>query len=424
MKKHDVKLLSIILNSVAIITVCAILIGATFAWFTDSAISSGNKIRAGSLKVDLELLDTAGGWSSIKNDNTPIFNNDKWEPGYTEIKILKIENEGTLALKWKTTLVPQGGISKLADVIDVYVLPSNTELTYPESRTLDGYYYAGTLTEFIEALETNTKGTLLGGESAYLGIALKMRQDAGNEYQGLDLGGNIDVVISAAQVSSETDSIDAEYDAEAPYPVVICTAQSLKDAMLVKGAKIRLESDIVIDASTPLQYGSYMFLANGREVTIDLNGHDIIIDETTSRKLEFMFTTANKGVLNIVGEGTLVSRNGRSGIFWGMNKNDQINIYGGTFVIEGDSWDNNILYVTSGNIDVYGGTFCYPEGMKCANAQDSQGNRLGIVFHEGALLQSSLYQAGDSARIQLAEGCSIEPVEIDGETWYRVTANN
>ena len=270
----------------------------------------------------------------------------------------------------------------------------------------------------------STKGILLGGESAYLGIALKMR-NVGNEYQGLSLGSPFDIVISATQLSSENDSIDSDYDSGAEYPTVVCDSQSLKDAMLVRGARIKLESDILVTSSTPLQWGSYMFVANGREVTIDLNGHDIVFDETASKKVLYMFTTANGGTLNIVSEGNLITKNKQTGICWAMNKNDQINIYGGNLISNSNEGDpkeaSHLLYTNSGRIDVFGGKFYYESASWCANAEDKQGNRLCIVFHEGVLLQHEGFRQGDEARIQLAENCELVPVEIDGEIWYRVT---
>ena len=160
----NIKSSSLIFNVLAIVIVSAILIGSTFAWFTDTAISSENKIQAGTLKIDLELLDQENGWVSIKTNSDPIFNYDKWEPGYTDIKILKIENEGSLALQWKAKFVSQNPLSKLAEVIDVYVLPSETELSYPTDRSLEGYTCVGTVKDFVNSIETTTKGTLLAGE--------------------------------------------------------------------------------------------------------------------------------------------------------------------------------------------------------------------------------------------------------------------
>ena len=200
------------------------LLGTTFAWFTDSVTSGGNKIAAGNLKVDLELLDKESNtWKSLKRDKDPIFSNEKWEPGYTEVKMLKVENEGSLTLTWKATMVSYGEISELAEVIDVYVrdfgvLEDASSVTYPTGRNLDGYTRVGTAAEFLSTMEETTKGVLNAGQSAYLGLALKMREDAGNEYQGMSLGGTFDIVILATQGAFENDSFDDSYDTNASFP--------------------------------------------------------------------------------------------------------------------------------------------------------------------------------------------------------------
>ena len=215
---------AIISSILALILCFAMLLGSTFAWFTDSASSSGNKIVSGTLDVDFELLDKdTGVWNSLKGTNAPIFNYDKWEPGYTEVKILKVENLGTLALKWKAVFTSEKDLSALADVIDVYVLPygvlddaAAASLAYPQDLT--GYTCVGSLASYLNTIETSTYGNLEAGESAYLGIALQMKSDAGNEYQGLDLCGSFDLTIVAAQRMSESDSFGTSYDSGATYP--------------------------------------------------------------------------------------------------------------------------------------------------------------------------------------------------------------
>ena len=418
----NIKLAALITNVIAIAVTCAILLGSTFAWFTDSVSSSGNKIESGALKIDLELLDRGGNWNSIKEDKNPIFDYENWEPGYTDIKILKVENEETLALKWIAKFVCSTPLSELADVIDVYVNPSSTELAYPTDRNLEGYEHVGTVSDFVNTIEETTYGSLDAGECAYLGIALKMSDLAGNEYQNMTLGA-FDIKIVAIQESAESDALGSDYDADLlPTASYVSSAADLKSAMLVKDAYIKLNEDIIVDASTPLQYGSYMFLANGREITIDLNGHSMILDETASKKVLYMFTTANGGTLNIVGEGTISAQNKSSGICWAMNKNDQINIYGGTYMVNGENWGEaqSILYTTSGSIDVYGGKF-YGTGHWISNVEDKQGSRICIVFHEGVLFESDDIQQGDSARIKLADGCTKVEVVIGDETWYMVS---
>lgn len=214
----------------------------------------------------------------------------------------------------------------------------------------------------------------------------------------------------------ETDSATA---------IFVNNAQELKDAMLIRGAKIYLGKDIVVDADTPLQWSKYMFVANGREVTINLNGKNITVTEDASLKTNGLFTTANGGTLNIVGEGTVEVKNGKSGIFHAMNANDQINVYGGTYISNSDNGGDAlaIIYTNSGNVDVYGGKFCPLDGIECANAEDLHGTRTSIVFHEGALLKHDKFYAGSdnsSGRIKLEDGYTLQETVISGTTWYKV----
>ena len=198
------------------------LVGTTYAWFTDSVTSAGNKIESGNLKLDLELLDENDNtWKSIKESKKPLFTHENWEPGYVDVTVLKVENEGSLALKWQARFVSEKGVSELAEAIDVYVKPSATEIGYPASRSEisaeNGWQMVGTLDKFIDTLSDTTYGDLLPEQSAYLGIALKMQESAGNEYQNLTLG-EFDIRIVATQMSYEKDDLGTDYDNSAEWP--------------------------------------------------------------------------------------------------------------------------------------------------------------------------------------------------------------
>lgn len=192
----------------------SMLIGSTWAWFTDSAVSSGNKIQAGTLKLKLEMKNkTNGDWQDITTSSDPVFNYDMWEPGYTEAAALKITNDGSLALKYAAKFVGTAALTKLADVIDVYT--SETE-TLPSARTdLETWTKQGTLSEFFNTADTVVTGTLTASQSKYLAIAFKMQESAGNEYQGLSLGGAFDIQVLATQWTDEADSFGKDYDAAA-----------------------------------------------------------------------------------------------------------------------------------------------------------------------------------------------------------------
>ena len=117
---------SFLTSCVALFLCFAMLLGTTFAWFTDVVTSSSNKIVSGTLDLDLQLEDKdSGTYSSINESSDPIFNYDKWEPGYTDAKVLKVENVGSLAFKWVGNFVSRKAISNLSEVIDVYIKTSD-----------------------------------------------------------------------------------------------------------------------------------------------------------------------------------------------------------------------------------------------------------------------------------------------------------
>lgn len=207
---------TLILSLASLVLCFTMLLGTTFAWFTDSVTSTGNKIASGTLKVDLEVLAEDGSaWASVKDDPAPIFNYEKWEPGFVQVKVLRVVNEGSLALKWKAALSSAAPVGELAQVIDVYVKVGLEE--YPDKRVdLDTWENVGTLANFIDNIETTTIGELAANSSAALGIAFKMQESADNTYQGKELGA-FDIMILATQLAAEDDSFGIDYDVNAEY---------------------------------------------------------------------------------------------------------------------------------------------------------------------------------------------------------------
>ena len=105
-----------LLTSVLAMVVClAMLVGSTFAWFTDTATTGVNKIQAGNLDIELSYKNNSTGGEFKKADkNTSVFNDDAlWEPGHVEYVVLKIRNAGSLALKYKLGINIAGGWAQL-----------------------------------------------------------------------------------------------------------------------------------------------------------------------------------------------------------------------------------------------------------------------------------------------------------------------
>ena len=204
--------------SVLSLVLCfSMLVGTTFAWFTDSVTSENNIIKSGNIKVEMH-------WAQGKDDPATanwqdasqgaIFGYEKWEPGYTEVRHIKIENKGRLALQYKIIIVANGEVSDLADVIDVYYLDPAAQVT--DRAQLTERNKLGTLTEVLANLDETGIGYLASGDSDTITLALKMRESAGNEYQNATLcEGGFSVQLLATQAIGEHDSFGDDYDKNA-----------------------------------------------------------------------------------------------------------------------------------------------------------------------------------------------------------------
>ena len=209
------------MSFVSVFLCVCMLVGTTFAWFTDSVTSSNNIIKSGTL--DVEMLwadgtkdpgDVATTWKDASKG--AIFDYDKWEPGYTEVRHIKIENKGTLALKYQLNITADGELSKLTDVIDVYFIDPAQQVA--DRTALTDTYKIGTLAQVLNGMPASTSAEMLSGDVDTVTIALKMQEDATNEYQGLSIGSDFSVVLMATQKNYESDSFGDNYDANVDIP--------------------------------------------------------------------------------------------------------------------------------------------------------------------------------------------------------------
>ena len=90
---------ALLMSALSLLLCASMLIGTTFAWFTDSVTSTNNIITAGNLDVELYWSTDAADWKAVDGD-TNVFTDQLWEPGHTEVVYLKVKNAGTLALKY------------------------------------------------------------------------------------------------------------------------------------------------------------------------------------------------------------------------------------------------------------------------------------------------------------------------------------
>ena len=198
-------------SAFALVLSVAMLIGTTFAWFTDTASTGVNKIQAGNLDVALEMLDTAQNkWVTAEGkalNFVKASNVDEevlWEPGVTyKLPKLRVVNNGNLALKYKIVISGakdanlDNGIDdlKLLDVIDwTYKIKGDTYVLGAER------HLAAKGATDVNYEEFDIQGT--------------MQTTAGNEYQGLSIEG-IAITVYAVQDAVESDSFGNDYDKNA-----------------------------------------------------------------------------------------------------------------------------------------------------------------------------------------------------------------
>ena len=219
---------ALITSALAILMCVAMLIGSTFAWFTDTASTAVNKIQAGNLNVQLEYSKDFTDWKTV-TDTTKVFEDSTlWEPGRTEVVYLRVKNAGTLALKY--TL----GIYNLYNSTGKNVLGNKYSLSdYVKLGAAEADAAYADRAAAISAVQDSAKTLNSIGGTGVVGadlatnatkvyaMVLYMPTEVGNEanpknndpYWAAKVSFGISV--SATQAMSESDSFDNTYDENA-----------------------------------------------------------------------------------------------------------------------------------------------------------------------------------------------------------------
>ena len=192
---------ALIVSIMAMLLCVAMLIGTTFAWFTDTASTAVNKIQSGTLDVALAMSTDVTTWESAEGKTLTFKTADNraagqilWEPGCTyELPQLRVVNKGNLALKYKIQITGIQGNAKLNEVIDWTINDAPINLT----------------DEHLSAGQTGAAFTIKG----------HMQETAGNDYQNLTIDG-IGITVVATQDTVENDSNGNQYDQNAEYPTI------------------------------------------------------------------------------------------------------------------------------------------------------------------------------------------------------------
>ena len=388
-----------LLGSIMAMVLClAMLVGATFAWFTDTASTGVNKIQAGNL--DVQLVDENGNSLEGKTlefkkaANAAEGEAVLWEPGCTyELPAVYVKNNGKLALKYKVAITGINGSAKLNEVIDWTI--NDADLSADHSLSA-------------------------GATSEALTIKGHMKESAGNEYMNESIDG-IAITVYATQDTVESDSFTNQYDKNAAYPVVNVT--ELKEA-LTNGGVVAVTKDIH---------------TNNIE---DTAAARIVISQPTTLNLEKkIITPDNMGNNNtnfcalIVDADTTINAGENGGIDTGVNGGYGINVRNGaTLTINGGYYygGGTAVQVQEGTLIINGGTFaCEPYSsptygynflINCLDSAYKNGTAK-VIINGGTFVNfdPSNCTAEGAGTNFVADGYKVVSApQTNGDVWYTV----
>ena len=239
------KKMALVHSVIALLLCCSMLIGTTFAWFTDSVTSGKNRIIAGNLDVELEYLTADGTWQTV-NANTNVFEeNTLWEPGHTEVVYLRVSNAGTLALKYQlgVNIAAESGSVNVAGeefVLSDYIEFAAIEDVQTAFASRDAARAAVQSAQILSTGYTQDGELLAGDPADYVAFVVYMPETVGNaaNYRTGELPPRIELGISlfATQTPHEPDSFGADYDWAAGFPEVDLPAGGKADVTVENGA--------------------------------------------------------------------------------------------------------------------------------------------------------------------------------------------
>ncbi len=242
---------ALISSALAILMCVAMLIGTTFAWFTDTASTAVNKIQSGNLDIAVEYRTSSeGDWKTLDNA-TDLFGAEGtlFEPGHTRVVELKIKNAGNLALKYKigmnvvseTAGINKDGNSyKLSNYLKVAttaILACNTgnPTTDATAAWFDTAVFKKNFSLWknnqnfgnfeLEKTDNGTVNQLLPGGEVILGMKVYMPETVGNEANAISSDKaasiNFGLNVVATQHTVESDSFGNTYDENADYTIQV-----------------------------------------------------------------------------------------------------------------------------------------------------------------------------------------------------------
>lgn len=376
---------ALISSALAILMCVAMLIGTTFAWFTDTASTAVNKIQAGNLDIEVEYRTSSDeDWKTLDNA-TDLFGAEGtlFEPGHTRVVELRITNAGNLALKYKIGMNvvsetagtnKSGNPYKLSDYLKVATTgiqqynPADQISSLMERLIFQkgdfGMWTARNFANFeLEYASNGNVHALQPGAAQILGIKVYMPETVGNEANAISAEKaafiNFGLNVVATQYTTESDSFGNQYDKDAEYPISVTTGDELQ--AIVSNAT----APVNIMLTNSITTNNFVIPAD-KDVTLDLNGctvtnaeshtilnkgHLTLTDSSADKSGQIISLKGNTAALRngdnavCVVEGGTISRDGANGNTWHVVENfGKMTFNGGKVVLK----NGNGFAITNG----------------------------------------------------------------------------
>ena len=386
---------ALLLSALAIVLCIAMLIGTTYAWFTDTASTAVNKIQSGNLDVQLEYSKDFSEWKNVTEDTKLFEDSTVWEPGRTEIVYLRVKNAGTLALKY--TL----GIYNLYNSTGKNVLGNKYSLSdYVKLGAAEADAAYADRAAAINAVDADAKlitdidnsgmagASLEPNDTKIYALVLYMPTEVGNEanpknkdpYWAAKMSFGISV--SATQAVSESDSFDNTYDED---------AATILSAISFSSGKHEITQNMQ---------------ANGRFGAIQ-----------AERTAQF---TINADVYAVYTKDTSGTTGGAMAV--SADGNSKVIINGGDFrqvSVPADDPVCDLIYALgNAQIEINGGTFKAVTPANTLNCKDGSNAKITVKGGSFYKYDPSNPTLGDN-EVVVAAGYHVEQ---DGD-WYKVVAD-
>ena len=358
---------ALLVSALSIVMCLAMLIGTTFAWFTDTASTGLNKIQVGNLDVELEYSTDMENWQTATSKTQLFDDSTLWEPGYTQVVYLRVKNNGTLALKYSAGFTTNWGVQygtnvkgekyNITDYIKYGVADVTEKFANREDAQSAVEATAKTMDKLADQRFSDEMPVVKAGETSdAFALVIYMPTTVGNDANPISAAKKsyifrLGVEIKATQATVEEDSFDNTYDENAP------TGFRAADYGFSTGVH-----DVIGNIQADGGYGVTFASSIGSSaatVNVNANIYAVYSSAGGDDKAAMAVKAMGNGTVNITG-GTYMQVDVPDGEECDLiyaTGSSKINISGGTFRAANPVRTLNVLDGDSAKITVTGGSF-------------------------------------------------------------------